>query len=135
MAIVVRSISVGSCRVVHEPSGATLATDLPPEYGGRGTSFSATDLLAAALGVCIATNVDTVADRHGIALDAIETRVEKQLDTSPKRVSRLEVTVAIGVEVPPDVLVRLERAAKHCAVHRSLHPEVEVDVRFRTKGA
>ena len=130
-AIVVRSIAVGSCRVVHEPSGASFVTDLPPEYGGGGAAFSATDLVAAALGVCIATNVDAVAERHGIPVDAIETRVDKALALAPKRIARLDVTVTIGVAVADDVLARLERAAEHCAVHRSLHPDVAVEIRVR----
>ncbi len=119
----------GSCRVVHPASGASLTTDLPPEYGGTGTSFSATDLLAAALGVCIATNIDTVAERHGIPLDALSLTVDKRIATSPKRVEALAVTVRSAVPIPADVRTRLERAASHCVVHRSLRPEVDVTVR------
>ena len=130
-SIVVRSIALGSCRVVHEPSGASFETDLPPEYGGGGASFSATDLVAAALGVCIATTVDAVADRHGVPLDALETHVEKELSHAPKRVARLGVTVTVGAAVSDDVLARIARAAEHCAVHRSLHPDVEVEIRVR----
>jgi putative redox protein len=134
-SILIRSTGVGTCRVVHEPSGASFATDMPPEYGGGGRSFSATDLLAAALGVCIATNLDAIAERHGIPLDALSVRVDKTLATSPKRVERLTVTIAIDAPVAEDVLVRLERAAEHCTVHRSLHPEVAVDVVWQTGAA
>jgi putative redox protein len=97
---------------------------MAPEYGGAGRSFSATDLLAAALGVCVATNIDVVAVRHGISLEAIEIRVQKTLAREPKSITGLRVTIALSTSVPGDVRLRLERAAEHCAVHRSLHPRV-----------
>jgi uncharacterized OsmC-like protein len=128
--LLIRSISEGRCCVEHQPSGAFVETDLPPEYGGAGRSFSGTDLLAAALGVCIATNIDSVAVRHNVPLDALTIRVKKELAQSPKRVARLEVTISVAADVSPDVLARLERAAASCAVGSSLHPEVAVVVQF-----
>jgi putative redox protein len=128
--IEITSLDVGSCRVVETRSGASLTTDLPPEYGGSGLSFSATDLLAAALGVCIATNIDTVADRHGIPLDALAITVDKTLSTNPRRLERLAVQIVCSVELTSGLLERLKRAADHCIVHRSLHPDVIVTVDF-----
>jgi putative redox protein len=122
--------SAGSCRVVHTPSGTAITTELPAEYGGSGASFSATDLLAAALGVCIATNVDVVAERHGLPLDALSLSVDKTLASDPKRLEALAVVVRSAVPVPGDLLARLERAAHHCVVHRSLHPDVRVTIAF-----
>lgn len=133
--ILIRSISEGRCRVEHQPSGAHLETDLPPEYGGGGRSFSATDLLAAALGVCIATNIDSVAVRHNVPLDALTVRVKKELAQSPKRVASLEVSISVAADISSDVLARLERAAASCTVKRSLHPEVTVTVRFDPQRA
>ena len=126
--------AVGKWRVVHTASGASVTTDLPPEYGGSGSSFSATDLLAAALGVCIATNIDSVAERHGVPLDALAVAVEKTLTVNPKRLAGLDVTVRCSEPVAAGVLERLERAASHCLVHRSLHRDVAVTVTFQTAG-
>jgi uncharacterized OsmC-like protein len=122
---------VGSCQVVHSQSGARIITDLPVEYGGAGASFSATDLLAAALGVCIATNIDKIADRHGIPLDALSVTVDKTLSQKPKRVAALLITVQSTVAIPSEIVQRLERAASHCGVHRSLHPDVQVTIIFK----
>jgi putative redox protein len=130
--IEIRSIEVGQCRVRHVSSGASFSTDLPTEYGGRGDSFSATDLLAAALGVCIATNLDAIAARHSVPLDALRVLVEKSLASEPKRVAALAVQVNIAATVTPELLTKFTRAASHCTVHRSLHPEVEVTVEFKT---
>ena len=131
--IKIKLLSVGACQVQHQLSGTTLTTDLPPEFGGQGRSFSATDLLAAALGVCIATNIDIVAERHNIPFEAINVSVEKELSQNPKRVSRLSVTIDIAMEVAPDLLLRLQRAANHCAVHHSLHPDMVVEIKFITQ--
>lgn len=134
MGIEITYCRAGSCEVVHS-SGAKIITDLPPEYGGAGESFSATDLLAAALGVCIATNIDSVADRHGIPLDALSLTVEKTLTVEPKALKALSVTVHSAVAIPEDVLLRLRRAASHCIVHRSLHPDVAVSITFEHPGS
>lgn len=122
----------GQCNVVHEPSGSMIYTDLPKEYGGTGNSFSATDLLAAALGVCIATNIDKVADRYGIPLSALDIRVKKELSDKPKKISLLQVSIIMNVEVPEDIERRIERAAHACLVHRSLHPDLNVTVELTT---
>ncbi len=124
----VRLRQLGACRVEHVESGAVLDTDLPPEFGGAGTAFSATDLLAAALGTCIATSIDTVAVRHGIPLEAITVHVDKTLGTEPKRIQELRVTIAVAVVLDPAIALRLERAAAACTVHHSLHPDVAVPV-------
>ena len=62
--IQIRLSGPGSCRVAHVPSSAEIPTESPPEYGGRGGSFSATDLVAAGLGACTATSVQGVLARE-----------------------------------------------------------------------
>jgi len=133
-SLTVRLLGPGECEVVHEQSLARLRTDAPPEFGGRGRSFSATDLLAAALGACVATSIDGVAIRHGVPLSEIEIRVDKELGVSPKRVSRLTVTIFVPAPTPSDVIGRLHHAAASCVVHRSLHPSLEVGLRVETVG-
>ena len=126
--IKVTLIALGSCRVEHSSSGAVITTDLPPEYGGSGAGFSATDLLAAALGTCIATSIDKVAINNGIPTNAIKIEVTKELRTDPKRVGKLAVLIRIAQ--PFDELVRkkLMRAAETCPVHRSLNSDVVVEI-------
>ncbi|MGD8279087.1 MAG: OsmC family protein [Gemmatimonadota bacterium] len=123
----------GECVVRQRATGVELRTSKSPEYGGTGTSFSSTDLLAAALGTCIATDVEPVAERHGIEAGSIRVHVSKLLSVRPKRIESLSVVVVLPAGVPPDVVVRLERAAGHCLVHRSLSPEIEVRVRVRDR--
>jgi putative redox protein len=119
---------IGECRVEHVGSGSVVTTDLPPEFGGEGKSFSATDLLAAALGVCIATSIDRVAERGGIPPDALRVEVQKELSTAPKRVARLTVRIFAARPVDEVLREKLLRAAHTCPVHRSLHPDVHVEI-------
>jgi len=119
--------------VRQRATGVELRTSKSPEYGGTGGSFSSTDLLAVALGTCIATDVEPVAERHGIDVRSMRVRVTKVLSVQPKRIESLSVVVEVPAGVPPDVVVRLERAAGHCLVHRSLSPDVDVRVRVRER--
>ena len=45
------------CAALHEPSGNTLVTDAPKDNQGRGEAFSPTDLVATAIGTCVATTM------------------------------------------------------------------------------
>lgn len=124
----------GECDVRHAPSDARLLTSRPPEFGGTGSSFSSTDLLAAALGACIATDIETLAVRHGIELSAIEIEVGKELSRQPKKVEAFRVVIRVpGID--DGMRLRLERASGHCLVRRSLDPGIRVSVEVRNDAS
>ena len=115
----------------HGPSGNSLITDAPVDNHGRGESFSPTDLVATALGTCMATVMGIFAERHGIDLKGMRVTVKKEMVQTPvRRIGRL--TSEIHVPLPADHPHRaaLERAAPTCPVHASLHPDVEKPVTF-----
>lgn len=115
----------------HGPSGATLATDAPKDNEGRGEAFSPTDLLATAVGSCMLTTMGILARRKGWPLEGGRVRVEKHMFTGAgRKVDRLVLHFALPAAVPEGARPVLERAAHTCPVHRSLHPDVEVDARF-----
>ena len=123
------------CVATHGPSGATLTTDAPVDNQGRGESFSPTDLVATALGTCFLTIMGIVAERGKLDLAGTRVHVTKEMLTAPvRRIGKLTVCVT----VPADKAARLsaadrsklEAAAKHCPVHQSLHPEIEIPVEF-----
>ncbi len=123
------------CAATHGPSGQTLFTDAPVDNHGRGESFSPTDLVATALGTCMATSMGIVSERHTIDLAGMKIEVTKEMTKeAPRRIARL-VTV-IDVPLPADHPDRdlLERAALTCPVHQSLHPEIEKPLDFRWVG-
>jgi len=115
----------------HGPSGATLATDAPKDNEGLGEAFSPTDLLATAVGSCMLTTMGILARRKGWLLEGGRVRVEKHMVTGAgRRVGRLVLEFELPAAVPEDARPVLERAAHTCPVHRSLHPDVEVEARF-----
>ena len=123
------------CAATHAPSGKTVVTDAPVDNHGKGESFSPTDLVATALGTCMATIMGIVAERHGIALAGMKIEVAKEMSTdAPRRIARL--TTIIDVPLPEDHPQRemLERAALTCPVHQSLHPEIGKPLEFRWQG-
>jgi putative redox protein len=118
-----------SCR--HGPSGRSLETDAPKDNEGRGESFSPTDLVAAALGSCMLTVMGILARRKGWKLEGARARVEKHMVAAPeRRIGKLVVEFDMP-ELPEEARGPLERAAHACPVHKSLHPDVETDLRFR----
>jgi uncharacterized OsmC-like protein len=115
------------CAATHEPSGNTISTDAPVDNNGRGEAFSPTDLVATALGACMATVMGIVAERKGISLEGMRIEVRKHMSgDAPRRISRLEVDLHMPVPAAHPERKLLESAARGCPVHHSLHPEIEI---------
>ena len=115
------------CSATHGPSGNTLVTDAPLDNNGLGQAFSPTDLLATALGSCMATVIGILARRREIAVEGMTVTVRKFMSEDlPRRVKRLELdlTIPLPAEHPDRKL--LESAARGCPVHHSIHPDIEV---------
>ncbi len=130
------------CRV-QGPDGWTLATDMPPPVGGKGSAPTAGWMLRAAWAACDATAIAMRAAELGIALTRLEVAVESESDfrgllgigdVAPGPLfARMKVKIAAdGVE--PDRLRELvEWADGHSpvgdALRRSVPLEVEVDAK------
>ena len=115
------------CSAVHGPSGVSLATDAPVDNNGRGESFSPTDLVATALGACMATVMGIIARRKSIAIEGARITVRKFMsDDTPRRISRLELDLDIPLPADHPDRALLESAARGCPVHQSLHPDIQV---------
>ncbi len=122
----------GRCRIRHDLAATEIITDLPPEYGGRGRSFSSTDLISAALGSCILTSIDTILEREGFDSKKLKVSVEKSLSQKPKMISAIALTIFYPDKLNELLLQKLERAAAACPVKRSLHEGIAVSIRFVT---
>lgn len=123
-----RPLGGGRTEIRHDATGSTIITDVSPEYGGGGSTFSSTDLVAAGLGSCISSSLAPMAERHDVPLDEITIVVDKALGTDPKRISRLATTIRIGVPIDESLARRFRRAAETCTVHRSLHPDIDAHI-------
>jgi putative redox protein len=125
------------CRASHGPSGASLVTDAPVDNGGKGESFSPTDLVATALGACVLTIMGLVAQRHNLDLAGTKVHVVKemvgpQVGSPVRRIGSLRIVVTLpkGLTLSAEDRKRLEGGAAACPVKQSLHPEVKVTLEF-----
>ena len=135
MAVEITGEYVGELGVIakHGPSDAELRTDAPTDNGGRGASFSPTDLVATALGTCVLTILGLVADRHDLDLEGTTVHTTKEMITSPiRRIGGLKTVVHIpaGRVDDEEMRKRLESAARKCPVHKSLHPDIDAPIEF-----
>jgi putative redox protein len=114
----------------HGPSGSALSTQPPKDNGGTGAAFSPTDLVGAALLSCAMTTMALGASREGLPWGAASGRVEKRMNPSPRRVAELVVEIRMPVGLNPGQRTRLEEIGRTCPVARSLHPDVQVPMKF-----
>jgi putative redox protein len=115
------------CSATHMPSGCTLVTDAPLDNNGLGQAFSPTDLLATALGACMATVIGILAKRKEIAVEGMGIIIRKHMsDDQPRRIKRLELDINMPLPTTHPERKLLEAAARGCPVHHSIHPDIEV---------
>lgn len=115
------------CSVIHTPSGNTLVTDAPVDNNGRGQAFSPTDLVATALGSCVATVIGIVAKRKEIAVEGMSVTIRKFMsEGQPRRISRLELDLTVPLPGSHPDRKLLESAARSCPVNQSIHPDIDV---------
>ena len=124
------------CVARHEPSGNTLATDAPKDNQGRGEVFSPTDLVATALGTCIATTMAIASRKHGVELRGLRFEVTKEMSAdSPRRIVRLATQIWMPIPETHPAAKSLAAIALSCPVHQTLQPSVERPVTFHWAAA
>lgn len=124
------------CAAVHGPSAMTLSTDAPVDNQGRGESFSPTDLLATALGTCMATVMGIAARRKEIELQGLAIQVRKHMsEDQPRRVARLEVEIHMPIPESHPERKLLQSTVLGCPVHHSIHPDIEVPITWHWSEA
>ncbi len=123
------------CRATHGPSQTVLLTDAPVDNHGKGASFSPTDLVATALGTCMSTLMGIVAERNKLDIAGTKVHVVKEMIQEPvRRIGTLQVKIRVpadkGAKLTAEDRKKLETAAMHCPVHKSLHPDIQTPIEF-----
>lgn len=112
-------------KCVHEESGKVILTEAPKDNQGKGGQFSPTDLVGAALGSCLLTIMGMHAERLKVDLTGARVMLSKEMVSFPKRrIGKLKLHFFCPGNFAPEVIEVLEKAAKECPVHHSLHPEL-----------
>ncbi len=120
------------CRLKHGPSGSEILTDAPVDNQGKGEAFSPTDLVAAALGSCMLTVMGIAARKNGIQLEGAKVDVNKEMVVDPiRRIGKITVHIQMPKGIDPAKRELLETAAHSCPVHKSLGPQVNIQIDFQ----
>ena len=86
---------------------------------------------ATAAGACMLTIMGILAQRHAINLRGATVSVGKEMITQPeRRIGKLCITIRVPAHLPEAQQKMLERGAMTCPVHKSLHPDIELPVKF-----
>lgn len=116
----------------HLQSGTKILTDAPVDNHGKGESFSPTDLCVTSLAACMMTAMGLFAEAIGVDVTGTEIEVVKKMTTDPlRRIGEIDLVFSMpGREYSEKHKIALERAARACAVHRSLSENVIQNVKF-----
>ncbi|WP_276360466.1 OsmC family protein [Daejeonella sp. H1SJ63] len=118
----------------HVFSGNRIITDAPLDNQGKAEAFSPTDLLSASLGSCMFTIMGIAAREHGIQIDGTTCSITKIMAADPRRVSEIQIVFNFpDIRYTDKQKLILERAAIHCPVAKSLHPDLVQNITFNFK--
>lgn len=116
----------------HLQSNTIIETDAPTDNQGKGERFSPTDLLATSLGSCMLTIMGIKARDMDISLDGTHISIKKIMKSEPRRVGGIDVFFKFPNSLKLDDKQKtiLERAALTCPVAKSIHPDIDMNVKF-----
>tara|TARA_B110000196_G_C21122974_1_gene654269 strand:- start:683 stop:1093 length:411 start_codon:yes stop_codon:yes gene_type:complete len=117
-------------RATHIQSGNTITTDAPIDNNGKGEAFSPTDLFASSLGACMLTIMGITAETHGLNIEGSTIHIDKAMGTNPRRIVSLNITIDIYGELNEKDKKILIKAAEHCPVSKSIHPDIDENFSF-----
>lgn len=122
---------MGDLRVQGKAEGFedVLITDNSKLNGGLGEHPSPTDLLSSALGTCVLTIMAIRAKKLGVPFEDTKAYVKKEM-TPEHRITKFTIKVSSPHSYSEEIRSQLERAAKGCPVHHSLHPDIDREFIF-----
>ncbi|SBW00356.1 putative Predicted redox protein [uncultured Alphaproteobacteria bacterium] len=109
--------------------GSTVVTDAAAGHGGEGSSYSPIDLTLAALVNCTGTLIAIKARSMG--LDTTGMTLAGDYAMGQGMIGSCTIAVAVPCEADERQRQGMVRAAAHCPVRRSLHPDIKVELTIR----
>jgi putative redox protein len=119
------------CTATHIQSGTVIETDAPTDNKGKGERFSPTDLLCVSLATCIVTTMAIKATDLAVELSNTAIEVTKHMYQEPRRIGKIEIKLhyPLALNISDKNKIILERVSHTCPVAKSLHPDLEIDVK------
>ena len=118
----------GQTTLCHTGNGVEITTDLPVDNGGRGRSFSPTDLFASSLGACAVTIMGKMAESRGKSIAGTRIAIEKVMGAEPRHVAKIILQFEFPETVDAQDRENYIASIKACPVHNSLAPHVAVEI-------
>ena len=120
------------CEATHLQSGSMIETDAPTDNKGKGERFSPTDMLCVSLATCIVTTMGIKGIEMNIDLTNTSVDVTKHMLPDPRRVAKIEVKLNMppALQLDEKDKIILERVGNNCPVTKSLHPDMQVEIRY-----
>lgn len=118
----------GQTTLRHTGNGFEITTDLPEDNGGKGRSFSPTDMFASSLGACALTIMGKMAESRGKDITGTQIEIEKVMGSEPRHVAKILLKFTFPENVDAEDRKKYVASIKTCPVHNSLGANVEVDV-------
>jgi uncharacterized OsmC-like protein len=110
--------------------GHQVIADVPPQMGGQDRGPTPVELLAGALGTCVAVYVARWCKEAGLPHEGFEVEVDYVHDLDAHCVPVLNVKLTMPEDFPEARRQALLRVAEQCTVHNTLcrMPQIEVEV-------
>ena len=118
---------------MHMQSGTEIITDAPTDNQGKGEAFSPTDMVCNSLATCMITIMAIKARDMDTELKGTTAEVTKVMATEPRRISEIHIHFEMDLVVDAKTKTILERVARQCPVHYSLHPDLKKVITFNWK--
>ena len=115
---------------IHIASDKNIITDAPIDNQGKGEAFSPTDTVATALASCLLTIMGIKARDLNIDIKNTTAEVSKVMESNPRRISEIQITVNFTKSYDQRIKKILEKAALACPVSNSLHPDLKQNILF-----
>lgn len=133
--IIIRSVG-GTLTHAVEIGPHRLVADEPVSLGGEDKGPTPYELLAAALGSCVAITLRMYADRKGYPLEGVEVRLQHdkiyakdcdECETETGRIDRIRKHLVLTGPLTEEQRADLIRIAEKCPVQKTLNREVSIE--------
>lgn len=112
-------------------TGDVLRAESRMDDFGKGSTFSPTDLVAAALGSCAMNIMGVFAHKHNIDVTGVKLEINKKYAQNPVRIGQIDVTFHMPAKGYSEKERKgLERSVLSCPVHNSLSEKMEQNFIF-----